>query len=360
MKNIILILNVGSSSIKYSIYNGKNKIEEKYFERVYNDSDRTKCIRKLAKDIADRKLIITIIGHRVVHGKDISVPKKIDKQLINTLEEYSNLAPLHNIPQIKAIKSCSRFFKGIPQYAVFDTMFHTKMPTSSKIYGIPYKFFLSGIKRYGFHGLSHKYLYDELTKKFGKKRKVITCHLGNGCSITAIKDGISIDTSMGFTPLEGIMMSTRSGDIDPSVIFYLNKHEKLSTKKIEHMLNYESGLLGISGLSSDYRDLDHSSQLRSKIAIETFRYKIQKTIGSYIAALNGVDAIIFSAGIGENNSLLREKVLNNFSYLGIKLDKNKNKKNSQIISKKSSKVGIFVFKTKEDETILNELSKFIS
>lgn len=348
----ILILNVGSSSIKYSIFQNKNKIEEKVIERVTNYE---KEIRKILKNIGK----LDAIGHRVVHGGNLRKTTLINKNVLAKLKKYSEFAPLHNISEIKAIEICTKLMP-IKQYAIFDTSFHFTIPKKAAIYGISLSFYKKGIKRYGFHGSSHQYVSQKAAKILNRplsQLKLITCHLGNGCSISAIKNGKSIDTSMGFTPLEGVLMGSRPGDIDAGILIYLMK--KFNKKELNELLNYKSGLLGISGVSNDVRDLIKSKNPNAKLALDVFVYRIVKYIGSYIAALNGVDAIVFTAGIGEHAYYLRKKILKNFEFLGLKLDDKKNNKNSQIIAKSNSKIKVFVIKTDEAEIMAREIRKFI-
>jgi len=271
------------------------------------------------RGVIDSKDEILGIGHRVVHGgEEFKESTLITGKVIRSIEKYSELAPLHNPPSLLGIKAASKILKGIPQAAVFDTSFHQTMPGKSFLYGLPFKYYKKyGIRRYGFHGTSHRFVAEKASRILGrhlKGLKIITCHLGNGCSMTAVKSGKSIDTSMGFTPLEGLMMGTRSGDLDPAVVFYLMKKERLSPNEISDILNKASGLLGVSGLSNDMRDLVKSSRLkgqkavRSKLAIEMFIYRIEKYIGSYQAAMGGLDAVIFTAGIGENHPWLVKRI----------------------------------------------------
>ena len=276
---------------------------------------------------------------------------KITKSSLKQIEKFKEFAPLHQQAEIDVIKSCEKYFKNIPQYAIFDTSFYVDMPITSKIYALPYKYFRQGIKRYGFHGLSHSYIS---TKTNGK---VISCHLGSGCSITAIKNKKPIDTSMGFTPLEGLIMGTRTGDLDAAIIPYLMRKEKLTIPQINNILNKESGLKGISGISNDLRDLLASKNPRAKLAIDAYIYRIVKYIGSYVAAMGGVDTIVFTAGTGYQNSYIRNKILKYLTYLNIDINQKKNKNNELVISTKKSKVKIMVIETNEELTIVNEILK---
>jgi len=347
----ILVLNVGSSSLKYAVYKDEELVLKGLIEG-------TKGLRELRKILKNHK--IDAIGHRVVHGFNITKPCIITKKILKIIRKGIELAPLHDYPEIKAIELCHKYFK-VPQIAVFDTDFHSTIPDYASVYAIPKKYRKKyKIKRYGFHRISHEYVYQQ-AKKILKKplKKVISCHLGNGCSITAIKDGKSIDTSMGFTPLEGLIMATRSGNIDPSILLYLMKHEKLSAKEIGRILNHKSGLLALSEKTGKMEKLRKSRNKKSKLAINAFCYQAAKYIGSYIPILNGVDAIIFTARLATNSPDIREKILSNFNYLGIKLDKNKNNKNSTIITKKTSKVQVLVIETDEESIIAKETLKLL-
>ncbi len=331
MKNI-LILNVGFYYNKYGIYSNKIILKGK-FERLKKKKSFEKSIKKLKKLLGNIK--IDIITHRVVHGGRFTNPRLLDKGFVNILKKIESLAPLHDIPEIDVIESC-KIFK-VKQYAVFDTEFHTTIPEKAKIYGLPYSYYKKGIRRYGFHGISHRYVVDYLRKNKLMKNKIIICHMGNGVTVSAIKNGKSIDTSMGFTPLEGPIMGSRSGSIDPSIIFFLSK--KLSLPKIKKILNYKSGLLGISGKSNDIRDLIKSKRKRSKLAIDVLCYQISKYIGSYIPVLNGLNLIVFTGGIGENVHLIRRKILKNINFIKFKT---------------------LVVKVNEEEVILKEVKKLIS
>jgi acetate kinase len=266
---------------------------------------------------------IAAIGHRVVHGgEEFNKSTIINAEVIKYIEKYCELAPLHNPPSLLGIKACKALLADIPQVAVFDTAFHADMPTHAYLYGLPYQYYKKyKIRRYGFHGTSHRYVAIKAAKMLGKpleELKLITCHLGNGCSITAVSGGKSIDTSMGFTPLEGLLMGTRSGDIDPAIVFYLMEKENLNANQISDLLNKKSGLLGISGVSNDMRDLMREADAgneRAKAALEVFFYRIKKYIGAYMAAMNGVDAIVLTAGIGENNPKIKDRICVELSSL---------------------------------------------
>jgi acetate kinase len=260
------------------------------------------------------------IGHRVVHGgEEFKASTLITGKVIRSIEKYAELAPLHNPPSLSGIKACLDILKGIPQVAVFDTSFHQTMPEKAFLYGLPYKYYEKySIRKYGFHGTSHRWVAKAAAKELKRppeRLKIVTCHLGNGCSMAAVDRGESVDTTMGFTPLEGLLMGTRSGDLDPAVVFYLMEKEGLSPQKISDILNKTSGLLGISGVSNDMRDLlkavkskNARTSTRAKLAIEIFIYRIEKYIGAYQAAMRGLDAVIFTAGIGEHNPWLVNRI----------------------------------------------------
>ena len=332
----ILILNVGSSSIKYSVFQNTKEMFSKKIEKVSIKKEKyyfyLQTLKNIKKEIYLKNIEINRIGHRIVHGGEIRKTCKITPSIFKQIKKFAVLAPLHQYNEMMAIKICAKLFPKINQYVVFDSCFYHDMPKLAKMYALPHSLFEQGIKRYGFHGISHKYIAT-LTKG-----KVISCHLGNGCSVTAIKNKKAIDTSMGFTPLEGLMMGTRAGNFDPSIIFYLHKNNKMSFKKIYDMINKESGLFGVSEKSNDFRDLIYSKNKKAQLAVDLFVYNVSKYIGAYISVLDGVDQIVFTGGIGQNSSQAREKILQNFSYLGIKLDRNKNRKNERIISSKNSKI----------------------
>lgn len=276
---------------------------------------------------------IAAIGHRVVHGgENFAQSAIIDDKVMQAIQDCIELAPLHNPPNIAGIEACQKLMPGIPQVAVFDTAFHQTMPDYAYLYGLTYELYEKyKIRRYGFHGTSHKYVSQRAAALLGKPAedlKLITCHLGNGSSITAIKGGKSIETSMGFTPLQGLLMGTRSGDLDPAIITYIMRKENLNSDQIDNFLNKKCGVLGVSGVSSDFRDIGNAAEegnYRAKLALEIFAYQAKKYIGAYAAALNGVDAIIFTAGIGENSVSIRAAICDNLSYLGVNVDQEKNK-----------------------------------
>lgn len=355
---LILVINAGSSSIKYQLFDIPNgtgskdgrllckglverigqekssfsheKIGSPVVKSAVSVKDHQEGIKVIIDAIVhpeggviDSVFKIGAIGHRVVHGgEDFKRSTLITAEVIKYIDKYCELAPLHNPPALLGIKACKAFMPDIPQVAVFDTAFHADMPKYAYLYGLPYQQYTKyKIRRYGFHGTSHRYVAFRAAKILGKSLedvKLITCHLGNGCSITAVSRGKSIDTSMGFTPLEGLLMGTRTGDMDPAIVFYLMKKEKLDAGEISDLLNKKSGLLGLSGISNDMRDLvreaDNGNE-RAKMALEVFFYRIKKYIGAYIAAMNGVDAIVLTAGIGENNAWIKERICKELSSL---------------------------------------------
>lgn len=347
---LILIINCGSSSAKYQLYDIRKyrSLARGIVERIgrgdsvlkhQKDSkgagidkkvhcpDHHVAIKIIVETLTDRldgviksKDEIKGIGHRVVHGgEEFKASALITEKVIKSIEKYSELAPLHNPPSLFGIKGCLEILKGVPQVAVFDTSFHQTMPEHAFLYGLPFRYYKRyGIRRYGFHGTSHRFVAAEAASRLGrplKRLKLVTCHLGNGCSMAAVDGGRSIDTTMGFTPLEGLLMGTRSGDLDPAVVLYILEKEKLSLANINDVLNKESGLLGISGVSNDMRDLLKVSKYqsvkvskRAKLAIAIFIYRIEKYIGAYQAVMGGLDAVIFTAGIGENNPWLVKRI----------------------------------------------------
>ena len=332
---LILVINSGSSSIKYQLFDIPGKLLCKgLIERIGQDrsgvKDHQQGIKVMVDAITDPKhgvidsiCKVVAIGHRVVHGgEEFNKSTLITPEVIKYIEKYCELAPLHNPPALAGIRACKALLCEIPQVAVFDTAFHAEMPAHAYLYGLPYQQYKKyKIRRYGFHGTSHRYVTLGAAKILGRPPqdlKLITCHLGNGCSITAVDCGKSVDTSMGFTPLEGLLMGTRTGDMDPAIVFYLMDKENLKADQISGLLNKKSGLLGLSGISNDMRDLLREAEAgneRAKIAIEVFFYRIKKYIGAYIAAMNGCDAIVLTAGIGENNAWIRERISKELSVL---------------------------------------------
>lgn len=398
---LVLVINCGSSSVKYNLINTENETDvcKGIVERIGAVTSIVKhepaegSRRKETKVISshtealqeildylmspDNKIIssasdIKAVGHRVVHGgekfKDAVL---IDDEVKEAIQQAFDLAPLHNPPNLKGIAAAEDRLPDIPQVAVFDTAFHHSIPPHAYLYGIPNRLYRRHkIRKYGFHGTSHYFVsrqYYKLTDKPKSETRVISCHLGNGASIAAIKGGDSIDTSMGFTPLSGMVMGTRSGDLDPSILFYIIEKEEIQLNSLHAMLNRHSGLLGLSGYASDMRDLiaeASNGDRRCQQAIDVFCYDIKKYVGSYIGVMNGCDAILFTAGIGENSSLIRKKALADMENLGIVIDeiKNENVQPGEItkISTDSSAVDIYVVPTNEELVIAIDAAKIAS
>ena len=394
----ILVLNCGSSSLKYQLFNMDNEsvLAQGIVERIgINNSILTHKKGegekyKINIDLKNHKEALTkvldlltskeqgvlkslneidAVGHRVVHGGEkYSKAVLIDEDVKKSIKELFSLAPLHNPANLIGIEVCEELMKNVPMVALFDTAFHQSMNKEEYLYAIPYELYeKNGIRKYGFHGSSHKYVSEkaaELLKKDIKNLKIISCHLGNGASICAIKDGKSFDTTMGFSPLDGLVMGTRSGSIDPTILIYLMKNNNLSIEEVDNLLNKKSGVLGISEVSSDFRDIENEAMKgneKASLALDIFHYKIKTQIGSYIAALNGVDIIIFTAGVGENGPETREAILKDMEFFGIVLDKEKNKVRGKIqeISAENSKVKIFVIPTNEELVIARETKKIL-
>lgn len=386
----ILVVNCGSSSIKYQLIdmNDESVVAKGLVERIgmqgavltHQPAGRDKVI--IDADIKDHsigiKLVldalvdkdhgvissmkeISAVGHRVVHGGEkFADSVLITPAVMDALEECVDMAPLHNPPNILGINACAELMPGVPQVGVFDTAFHQTMPKVAFLYGLPYEAYEKhGLRRYGFHGTSHRYVSQrcaELMNEQISKLRIITCHLGNGSSLAAVKYGKSVDTSMGFTPLEGLIMGTRSGEVDPAIIPYLMKKEHISPEQIDTYLNKKSGVLGISGVSSDFRDLESAANEgneRAQLALDMFAYKVRKYIGGYVAAMGGVDAIVFTAGLGENSISMRDKICNGLEFLGTRIDpvKNNVRGKAQEISVDGAKVKLFVIPTNEELVI---------
>ncbi|MGY4686837.1 acetate kinase [Petrotoga sp. DB-2] len=396
----VLVINSGSSSIKYQLLEMDTekvlakglverigiegsriihrKNEEKYvIEKVIkNHEEGLKEVLDLLTS-EDYKVIsslneIDAVGHRVVHGGErFSSSVIIDKESLDAIEMMSFLAPLHNPANVMGIKAAMELLPNVPQIAVFDTSFHQTMPKISFLYAIPYEYYEKyKIRRYGFHGTSHKYVSRRAAEILGKDiktLKIITSHIGNGASIAAVKNGESFDTSMGFTPLEGLVMGTRSGDIDPAIVSFLAQEEGLTAKEVVEILNNKSGVYGITkGFSSDMRDIEDKALEGDKVcrlALDIYEYRIAKYIGAYAAAMNGVDVIVFTAGVGENSPVTREEICEKYlTYLGVKIDKEKNnfKGLERVISTPDSKVEVLVVPTNEELMIARETKELVS
>lgn len=339
----VLVLNAGSSSLKFQVIaTGLDRIHEDKDERLHageiyiaSGSMQHEAVESALRDLINGLNIpINAVGHRVVHGGErFTESALITDEVLAGIRACIELAPLHNAANIQGIEAAARFFgPKIPQVAVFDTAFHHSMPAHAHIYAIPYELYEKfGVRRYGFHGTSHRYVAHRYRKVRGLSREqtnIISLHLGNGCSAVAIRNGRSIDTSMGMTPLEGLVMGTRSGDIDPAIVTLIASREKISAEDAELLLNAKSGLLGISGKSSDMRELQNelarSGEARVKLAIEAFCYRARKYIGAYLAALEGADAIVFTGGIGQNSPEIRAQICAGFEWAGLHLDAGKN------------------------------------
>ena len=397
---IVLVLNAGSSSIKYQLFDviKKQVLAKGLVDKIGMadaalinnriDGDEVKLEGEIIDHQAGIEYVLGVlisekhgsissledidaVGHRVVHGgESFHSSVLINEQIIRKIEECVPLAPLHNPPNLKGIYAVTELMPDTPQVAVFDTAFHQTMPKSAYMYAIPYSLYKKyGLRRYGFHGTSHHYVSKRACEIIGvdyQTQKIITCHLGNGGSITAIKHGKSIDTSMGLTPVEGMIMGTRSGDLDLGVLTYIIDKEELNVQEANTLINKHSGILGISGVSSDMREVERASDdgnNRARLALEMYDYRITKYIGSYAAAMNGVDMIVFAGGIGENADRVREAICKNFGYLGLEFDSEKNKglrSKEAVISKPDSKVKVLVVPTNEELVIAEETVKVIN
>ncbi len=394
----ILVINTGSSSLKYQLIDMTDEsvlakglcdrigIDNSFIKHsktgsdtVVIDKDMTNhkaAMKEVVSALTDSKIgvikdmsEINAVGHRVVHGGEkFQDSVVIDDDVMNAIRECIELAPLHNPPNITGIEACRNIMPGIPMIAVFDTAFHQTMPKHAYLYALPYEIYEKyGVRKYGFHGTSHKYVAQRAAAMLNKpfeELKLISCHLGNGASVCAIKNGKSVETSMGFTPLAGLAMGTRSGTIDPAVIAYLMDKEKMTVKDINDYLNKKSGVLGISGVSSDFRDIHAAADAgneRAQLAIDIFCYRAKKYIGEYAAVVDGVDAVIFTAGIGENNDIVRKGILEGMDYMGIQVDWEKNKvKGKELdISAPDAKVRTLVIPTNEELAIARETMKLI-
>lgn len=389
----ILVINCGSSSLKYQLIEMQDKalICKGLVERIGLDGsilmhenhkgerykkeieirNHKEAINRVLDILVDKNIgaikdlnEIFAVGHRVVHGGEkYSKSVVIDEEVLKHLEECTKLAPIHNPPNITGIKACMDLMDDTPMVAVFDTAFHQTMPEVAYIYPIEYSLYENyKIRKYGFHGTSHKYVSQKLSEIMNqsiKDLKIVSCHLGNGASISAVKNGRSIDTSMGFTPLAGIAMGTRSGNIDPSISTFLIEECGYTVEEANESLNKKSGVLGISGISSDFRDLERSAlegNKRAKLALDIFYYRIRGQIAAYAAHMGGVDAIIFTAGIGENSITTRKECLKGLEFLGVKIDDERNNIRGEIakISNDKSKVKVYVIPTNEELMIANE------
>lgn len=396
----VLVINCGSSSLKYQLIDSETEkpLASGLCERIGIDGrlvhkpiakglDKVTIEAEMKTHETAIKMVldalthkehgvienldeIKAVGHRVVHGGEkFASSVIISEEVIEAIESCNELAPLHNPANLIGIRACQAALPNVPMVAVFDTAFHQTMPEKAFLYGLPLEYYEKyKIRRYGFHGTSHSFVSQELAKAAGldiKNSKLIVCHLGNGSSISAVLNGKSIDTSMGFTPLAGVLMGTRSGDIDPAIIEYIMKKEQKDIDATMKLLNKDSGVYGLSrNISSDFRDLDQAYREGNKAAdnaVQTFCYQVAKYVGAYVAALNGVDAIAFTAGVGENDGRVRELVMAQLFYLGITIDKeaNKTRGEEKMISTKDSKIKVYIIPTNEELAIARETVELI-
>lgn len=394
----ILVLNCGSSSLKYQLIDGdtENVLAKGLCERigiegsklkhqpagksdvVFNDymEDHTVAVKMVIDALLNEDYGVVksakeigAVGHRVVHGGEyFSSSVVITPEVKAAIEKCCELAPLHNPANLIGIDACEKIMPGVPQVAVFDTAFHQTMPERAYLYALPYEYYQKyKVRRYGFHGTSHKFVSLEAAKMMNRpieESKIITCHLGNGGSVCAVRNGKSIDTSMGFTPLEGLVMGTRCGDIDSAVITYLMQKENLTAAEMDNILNKKSGVLGISGVSSDFRDVEDAKaegNERAEAALDIFAYRVAKYIGEYAAAMNGVDAIVFTAGLGENSGTIRRAICDYLTFLGIHIDSyNNSLRGKEIeISAPDSRIRIFVIPTNEELMIARDTKELL-
>ena len=389
----ILVLNCGSSSIKYALYNMDDKsvmtsggaervgMEGAFVKVKLANGDKKKIMHDIPEHTEGVKFIFSLltdpeigvikdlseidaVGHRMVHGGEkFNKSVILNKEVMETFEACIDLAPLHNPANLKGVNAVSELMPNLPQVGVFDTAFHQSMPQKAFMYAIPYNLYKQyGVRRYGFHGTSHRYVSQRVCEFLGVSpigKRIITCHIGNGGSIAAVVDGKCVDTSMGLTPLEGLMMGTRSGDIDGGAITFLAKKLDLDADGVSNLLNKQSGVLGITGESSDMRDVENAAaegNARAILALDMYFYRIKKYIGAYAAAMGGVDIIVFTAGVGENQASMREEVCKDMEFLGVKFDKEKNKVRGEeaIISADDSKVTVCVIPTDEELMIATD------
>lgn len=397
----ILVLNSGSSSLKYQLFDSETEqvLAKGYAERIgldgglinYQALDNDKSVVNVDMPDHDKAMDhvfelltdpekgavksideISAVGHRVVHGGEkFKESVIVNEEMVNEIDQLSSLAPLHNPPNLKGIRACMKAMPGVPQIAVFDTAFHATMPDYAYTYALPYKYYTdNGVRRYGFHGTSHRFVTRQAQKLLAEagynteETCVITCHLGNGCSMAAVKGGKVVDTSMGMTPAEGLMMGTRAGDLDPAILIHLSRELGCSIDEIDNIINKKSGLLGVSGLSSDMRDIEDAVEAGNKLAdlaLNIFCYRIKKYIGAYVAAMGGLDAVVFTGGIGERSPTIREMVCKNLKVLGIELDDGNNDslKGKGEINKPESRVKLLVIPTNEELMIARETAQLV-
>lgn len=390
----VLVLNCGSSSLKYQLIDMSNEevlciglverigIEGSILKQEKDGvegklvveqpmKNHQEAIKLVLEGVVDPKFggvkdisEVEAVGHRVVHGGEkFASSVKINDEVMKTLEECVELAPLHNPANIMGIEACEAILPGVPMVGVFDTAFHQTMPKKSYLYGLPHELYTKyGVRRYGFHGTSHKYVSQRAAEMLGKNvedLKIITCHLGNGASVAAVDGGKCVDTSMGFTPLEGLIMGTRCGDIDAAILPFLMEKEGLDAKGLSDLMNKQSGVYGMTGISSDFRDIEGAAAKgdeKAQVALDAYVQRVQKYIGAYVAEMNGVDAVVFTAGVGENGIEIRESIASNMEFLGMNLDKEANKVRGKetVISTADSKVKILLVPTNEELMIARD------
>lgn len=394
----VLVINCGSSSLKYKLFNMEDEtvLAQGLVDRIKLEGSKLiheaegKGEVEIQQEIPNHQVAIKLVlnalvhpehgviedmseisavGHRIVHGGEkFTESVLIDDEVLESLKECMDLAPLHNPPNIMGIEATKEVMPDVPMVGVFDTAFHQTMPKKAYVYGFPYEYYEKhGIRRYGFHGTSHKYVAIKAAEMLNKpivETNIVTCHLGNGASITAVKGGKSIDTTLGFGTVSGIVMGTRCGDVDPVLIPYLMEKENLTTEEMNDILHKKCGLLGISGVSNDMRDIEEAAAQgneRAQLALDIFEYMVKKYIGAFAAAMNGLDAVVFTAGIGENAIELREKICDDLSYLGIKIDKEKNQIRGKMadVSADGAKTKVFVIPTNEELMIARETKALI-
>lgn len=392
----VLVVNCGSSSLKYQLLDMTNEsvLAKGQFEKIgakdaifthkRPNADKVERVESILNHKEALTILLNIlvddqygviksmdeidaVGHRVVHGAEkFADSVLITPAVMEALNECAKIAPLHNPPNIQGIEACQAIMPKVPQVAVFDTAFHQTMPKEAFLYALPYEAYSElGVRRYGFHGTSHKYVAQRCAELMGKHMsdlRIISCHLGNGSSVTAIKGGRSIDTSMGFTPLSGLVMGTRCGDIDPAIVPYLMNKWDMTYSEVDSLMNKKSGVLGISGVSNDFRVLEDAAKegnKRAQLALDMFHYKVRRVIGAYVAVMGGVDAIVFTAGIGENGVGNRDAICNGLEYLGTRLDKELNniRGEEREVSVEGSKVKIFVIPTNEEIMIARDTQR---
>ena len=392
----VLVVNCGSSSLKYQLMDMTDEsvlakglverigIEGSVLVHQPEGQDKVKLEGSIPSHVEAIQMVLNALidpnhgvigslteiaaaGHRVAHGAEkFSDSVLITEDVMRGIKECVELAPLHNPANIAGIEACAKLMPGLPQTAVFDTAFHSTIPKHAFLYGLPYEAYEKyHVRRYGFHGTSHKFVAQQAAVMMGKHMsdlRIISCHLGNGASLCAVKYGKSIENSMGFTPLEGLVMGTRCGDIDPAIITYLMRKENMTSAEMEDYLNKKSGVLGISGVSSDFRDVEEAAVAgneRAQLALDVFVHKVRSYIGSYTAAMGVVDAIIFTAGLGENSAMMRDKICNGLEYLGTRIDLERNKIRGQAkeVSVEGSKVKIFVIPTNEEVMIARDTKR---